>query len=125
MIQIKNIDITEIETHKKEAEKCGLIFCKKTVYYGLYIENKLMAFTGILIFKNKAIFKNHFVPEINRGKGYFKTLLNFSLDIVRHINIKIVEATCTKMSIKAYLDKGFKIVKEYKHYTKVRHENIF
>jgi predicted GNAT family acetyltransferase len=121
---IKQISISDISQYFAEAKISGLTFCKSTNLYGLFIENKLVAFTGVIIMPKKAIFKNHFVPHENRGKGYFKILLNFSLDIVRHLNIKIVEATCTKMSIRAYLDRGFAIVKQYKNYTKVRHENI-
>lgn len=124
MIQIKNITISEVEIYKKEAEKCGLVFCKNTILYGLYSDNELLAFTGILLYKNKAIFKNHYVPKINRGKGYFKILLNFSIDICKKLNIKIVEATCTKMSINEYYKRGFVGIKEYKHFTKVRNENI-
>ena len=118
------INDTDVLHLKKDAEKSGLVFCKSVKLYGLFVDNKLQAFTGILLYKNKAIFKNHYVPKINRGKGYFKILLNFSIDICKKLNIKIVEATCTKMSIRAYLDKGFTIVKQYKNYTKVRHENI-
>ena len=118
------ITIKEILPYKKDAEKAGLVFCSSTIYYGLYLDDAIEAFTGIIIKKNKAIFKNSFVPEKNRGKGYFKMLLKYRLDIVRHLNIKIVEATCTKMSIRAYLDIGFAIVKQYKLYAKVRHENI-
>jgi hypothetical protein len=40
------------------------------------------------------------------------------------MGIKVIEATCTKMSINEYLKRGFKITKQYKLYTKVRYENI-
>lgn len=124
MIHIKNINISEIEIYKNEAKKTGLVFCKNTIYYGLYNDNELLAFTGILFYKNKAIFKNHFVPYINRGKGYFKILLNYSIEICKNLNYKIIEATCTKMSIKEYYKRGFVDIKKYKHFIKVRNENI-
>jgi hypothetical protein len=124
VIHIKNINISEIEIYKNEAKKAGLVFCKNTIYYGLYNDNELLAFTGILFYKNKAIFKNHYVPEENRGKGYFKILFDFSIKICKELNINIVEATCTNMSIKEYYKRGFIDIKKYKYYTKVKNENI-
>lgn len=121
IIQINENDINE---YLNDAKKSGLTFCKKTILYGLFIDNKLKAFTGILLSKNKAVFKNHFVPEKNRGNGYFKVLLDFSIKICKQLNIKVIEATCTKMSINEYYKRGFKEVKKYKYYTKVRNENI-
>lgn len=124
MITIKQIDNADIESYKSEAIKSGLVFCKNGIFYGLYNNNELLAFTCILFYKNKAIFKNHYVPEKNRGKGYFKILLDFSIKICKELNIKIVEATCTKMSIKEYYKRGFIDKKKFKYYTKVRNENI-
>lgn len=108
--------------YKKEAEKCGLCFCKSTTLFGLFIDNELVAYTGIIFQKNKAIFKNHYVPDQYRGKGYFKKLLDFSLEVTK--DKKIIEATCTKMSLNQYIKSGFKVIKQYKLYTKVRYENI-
>jgi N-acetylglutamate synthase-like GNAT family acetyltransferase len=121
---IHNISIKDINKYFIEAKKSGLIFCNSTSLYGLYIENELVAFTGIIITKNKAIFKNHFVPKKYRGKGYFKILFQFSINLVKKLHIKTIEATCTKMSIHEYLKFGFKPIKQYKLYTKVRYENL-
>jgi predicted GNAT family acetyltransferase len=121
---IKQISINDIEQYKKEAEKSGLLFCKSASLYGLFIDGEMVAFTGIIIQGKKAIFKNHFVPEKNRGNGYFKTLLNFSIELCKQIGVKTVEATCTPMSEKEYLKRRFEVVRQYKSLKKVRHENI-
>ena len=81
-------------------------------------------FTGIIIYKNKAIFKNHFIFKEYRGKGYFKQLFDFSIKLTKELGIKKVEATCTDMSINHYLKNGFKVIKEFKKYKKVCNENI-
>jgi hypothetical protein len=121
---IKKIIISEIDKYIPYAKKNGLIFCNKTTLYGLYVNNEIAAFTGIIFYKNKAIFKNHYVPIKNRGNGYFKTLLEYSIKLCLEMKINVIEATCTKMSIKEYLKRDFKISKQYKLYTKVRYENI-
>jgi len=125
MKNIRRISFEDIKNYKKEAEKVGLTFCNSTVLFGLFDDNdNLLAFTGIIFKSNKAIFKNHYVPESNRGKGYFKLLFRYSICLVKGMKYKTVEATCTKMSIRHYLENGFKVIKEYKQYTKVRNENI-
>jgi GNAT superfamily N-acetyltransferase len=123
-LNIKPIDFKYIEPYKKSALKSGLTFCAKTNYYGLFKENELMAFTGVLISSEKIIFKNHYVLPNYRGNGYFKMLLDFSIELSRILNVKKIEATCTDMSIKEYLKRGFRQEKKYKKYTKVVHENI-
>jgi superfamily II DNA or RNA helicase len=67
-------------------------------------------------------FKNAFIFQGFRGSGLFKKLIDFRIEATK--DKKIIEATCTKMSLNEYLKRGFKIVQEYKLYTKVRHENL-
>lgn len=117
---IKKINYTNIDKYVNDAKKSGLIFCNKTTLYGLYVNNEIAAFTGIIFYKNKAIFKNHYVPIKNRGNGYFKTLLEFSINLCLEMKINVIKATCTKMSLNQYLKKGFIIIKQYKKYTKVK-----
>jgi len=124
MQSIKKIGYADIEKYVHDAKKSGLLFCNKTTLYGLYIHDEIVAFTGIIFYKNKAIFKNHYVPIKNRGNGYFKTLLDYSIKLCFQMGIKNIEATCTKMSLSQYIKKGFTIIKQYKLYTKVRHENL-
>lgn len=121
---INKINKNDILNYISSAKNEDLTFCNKTNLYGLYINEELIAFTGIIIYKNKAIFKNHYVLNKYRGLGYFKILFDFSLKICKNLNIKKVEATCTEMSINHYLKNNFKIIKEYKKYKKVINENI-
>lgn len=121
---IKEISIKDINEYYSEAKKSGLTFCKSATLYGLFVGNKLVAFTGIIIMRNKAIFKNHFVPVQNRGNGFFKILLDFSIELVKSHGIKTIEATCTGMSINEYKKRGFCTIKQYKFFTRVRNENI-
>lgn len=121
---IKPIEDSLISIYIYSAEKEGLVFNKSTKLYGLFIDEELIAFTGIQFYKNKAVFKNHYVMPIYRGKGYFKQLFNYSLVVVKSKGINIIEATCTNMSIRHYLKNGFKVIKKYKNYTKVKNENI-
>lgn len=121
---IKEISIKDITEHYISAKKSGLVFCKSTTMYGLFIGNQLVAFTGIIVTPKKAIFKNHFVPVKYRGKGYFQILLDFSIMIATELKIKTIEATCTEMSLPEYHKRGFLDVKKYKKYTKVKYENI-
>jgi len=121
---IRQINPKEILIFKKEAEKSGLTFCESVTLYGLFVDDQLSAFSGLIIYKNKAVFKNSFVPVAFRGKGYFKSLYNYRISLVKLLGIKKVEATCTEMSIKHYLKNNFKVVKEFKKFKKVCNENI-
>jgi GNAT superfamily N-acetyltransferase len=115
---IRQIKIVELQRFKSEAEKSGLVFCKSAVLYGYFLNNELVAFTGIILYKNKAVFKNSYVPDIYRGNGYFKKLFNYSIAIVKSLGIKKIEATCTDMSINHYIKNNFKVIKVFKKYKK-------
>lgn len=117
---IKEINLEDFSSHLKDAKKSGLVFCSKTKYYGLFKESNMVGFTGILPYKNKWVFKNDFVLNDHRGKGYHKEMMNFRLNLAKQNGIKLVEATCTKMSLSNYIKFGFKITKEFKIYTKVQ-----
>jgi N-acetylglutamate synthase-like GNAT family acetyltransferase len=121
---ICQINHKDILPFKQEAEKSGLTFCQSAILYGYYLNDELVAFYGIIIFKNKAVLKNFFVPEKKRGNGYFKKLFNHGIQIIKMLGIKKVEATCTDMSINYFLQNNFKVVKIYKKYKKVINENI-
>jgi hypothetical protein len=121
---IRQIERVELQRFKSEAEKSGLVFCESAVLYGYFLNNELVAFSGMILYKNKAVFKNSFVPEIHRGNGYFKKLFNYRMGIVKSLGIKKVEATCTDMSINHYIKNNFKVVKVFKKFKKVSNENL-
>ena len=113
--QIKREDIEHLVPL---AKKDGLVFCDKTIYYAMVVENEIRGFTGILFYKNKAVLKNHFVLPEYKGRGYFKTLFFYSLIVIKEMRIKVIEATATDMSIRTYLKVNFKIVKKFKNIPK-------
>jgi len=110
------ISYDEIIQYKKLAEQSGLCFAKNTIYFANYNNGNLVGFFGIIQFKNKIIIKNIFIFETYRGNGYFKEMLDFA---VSQSHGKKIEATCTEMSIKEFVRRGFKLVKKYNYYTKV------
>ena len=117
--QISEQEVLDFVTDKRD-----LAFSSSTTYFGLYLNEVLVGVTGIVFMKSKVIFKNHYIPAELRGRGYFKTLLSWSMNYVLVAqDYKVIEATCTKMSIREYLKKGFTPIKHYKNYIKVRYEN--
>ena len=112
-VSIKKIEIIALNPIIEAAKKEGLGFCKNTVLYGCFLDNEIIGFTGILWFKNKAVFKNHFVlPKYRRNKIFTKMLI-FCIDIVKIRQVKLIEANCFASSISAYLALGGKIVKTF------------
>jgi len=123
MLNIKKININDIQKYSSEIKKYQLCFCSSTQYFGLFEDDELLGFFGIIILKNKVIFKNAYILEKHRGKGYYKYMMNYRMYLAK--NVGLIEATCTKYSIKTYLKYGFRVIKEYKNgCKKVIYENI-
>jgi len=81
----------------------------------------LIGFSGYIDYKNKVIFKNHFVLPEFRRRGVFSEMFKYLFDKT----VKPVEATCTNLSLNHYLKNNFKVIKVYKNgLKKVRYENI-
>jgi hypothetical protein len=121
-MEIREVTLNDIKQYKSEAEKSDLTFCLNTRYYGLFNNNELVSFIGILFYANKNIIKNIYVPPANRGKGYFKKMLDYCMSVEAH---KRKEASCTPMSINQFLKIGFKVMRKYKNgITKVYYENL-
>jgi GNAT superfamily N-acetyltransferase len=116
---IKQVALNELLPYKKEAERAGLCFARNTLYFANFEDNKITSFIGILLFRNKAIIKNIYVLHEHRGKGYFKEMLGFVIERILDSGISRIEATCTDMSIREFYRKKFKVMRKYKHYTKV------
>ena len=112
---IKEITYNDFSDWVKMAVSENIVFSNHTNYYGLFDDNKLVAITGIVFYKNSVKFKNHYVPMENRGKGYFKILLDFSIKVAIKNNAKKIMATCTDKSINEYLKRGAIIVRKYKN----------
>lgn len=107
-----------------DARRSGLIFCRNTCLYGLYLDGDMAGFGGVIFHKNKAVFKNQYIVQQFRRQGFFKALLNSVIEQCLEKGISKGEATCTDMSLPEYIKRGFVVVKKYKKYTKVRCENL-
>ena len=112
--------IGEFQKYLKDAEKEGLVFSKSTTYYGVMDGRTFVGFTGIVWYKNKAIFKNHYVLPEYRKQGYFKEIFAFSTQEVQKRGLFLIEATCTDKSLPYYLKMGAVITKQYKDFVKVK-----
>ncbi|MFZ4705589.1 MAG: GNAT family N-acetyltransferase [Bacteroidales bacterium] len=121
---IKQINFSEIAGYQKEAEKSGLCFSGSTIYFALIEAEQMRGFIGVVLYSNKAVVKNIFVPKEFRGHGYFKIMLTYILEFIKLKNISRVEATCTEMSLREFLTRGFNVIRKYKTYTKVQYENL-
>jgi GNAT superfamily N-acetyltransferase len=118
---LKRLEFIEILPYLEEAKKSGLVFCNKTIYYGMYIDNNLVGFCGVLKYANKAIMKNAFVLPKYRGNRYGEKML---LARINMLKCKI-EATCTPMSLRYYLQNGFVQKQAFSNgCVKVYYENI-
>jgi GNAT superfamily N-acetyltransferase len=119
---IKTIANAEVEPFLIQAKKSGLTFCNSTQYYGYYDNDKLVAITGVIWYSKKAIFKNSYVLEEYRRKGIYQNLFRYRMIAVRERGIKLIEATCTDMSLGLWLKMGAKIIQQFKNYTKVQYK---
>ncbi len=110
----------DITPYVKQAEKEGLTFCQNTQYYGLYKDNVLLGFTGILWYQKKAVFKNSYVFPEYRKQGVYREMLDHRLKLAKRLGVTTVEATCTAMSLPWYLKNGAQITKQFKKFTQVQ-----
>jgi predicted acetyltransferase len=118
---IRLITLESVKPYILETKKEGMAgYSRFAAYYGAFEGDELVGFTSIQKFGNKAKFNNHYIFPQHRGKGYFKQLLDFSLDKVKSLGFTEVVAACTKMSIKEYLKRGATVEKEFKICTNVK-----
>jgi hypothetical protein len=121
---IKWIDKKEIEPYINQAKKEKLFFNTHTEYHGYYIDDKLVAFCGIMYFRNKAVLKNDYVFPEYRSRGICTEMIDYRLKLLKEKGYKIIEANCTKDALSIHIKAGAKVVREYKICTLVRYENI-
>ena len=117
---IRTITDKDIQPYLAETEKLGLSFCNSTEYYGKFEDGVLVAFSGILWYSKKAVFKNAYVLPDHRHNGYFKELFRYRIIAVRERGIKLIEANCSTMSLPLYIKMGAKITKQFKDWTQVQ-----
>ncbi len=125
---IKSINnIKEIDNLLKKAIKDGIIFSDKCIFNGMFYNELLIGFCGLLIKNNKAILKCDYILPEYRKRGYLMEMIDFrKIYIKTHYPvISIIEANCTKLALNSHLKCGAKIIKVYKNgITQIRYENI-
>ena len=122
---ISLIEYATIEYLKKDAQKEGIAFAKKTLYFGyLNAENDLLGVGGLLLYKSKVVFKSLYVLPAYRRKGICKKILNALIQYALSLNIQYGEATCTQASYSMFIKRGFKVKRKYRNFVKVCHENL-
>lgn len=118
---IKEITLSDLQPFMAEAKRANLTFAQDTQYYGYYIGDLLAGFTGVRWLSDKAIFKNAYVSPAYRRKGIYKTMFDYRAQLAKYKGLKIIEASCTPMSLPLYLAAGATVIKQYKNgVTKVR-----
>lgn len=122
-LSIKPIKLSDINEYIAQTKREGMAgFSEKAHYYGAYVNDVLVGFTSIQYFANKVKFNNHYIFNEYRGRGYFRQMLNFSINTARSKGYNLVEAACTKMSINEYIKRGAVIIREYKICTNIKLE---
>ena len=105
--------------------KRDLTFPDSAEYYVEIEKNKnISAVGGLIFYKNKVVIKSLYVPPPKRGRGHFKKMLTYLIRTAINRDRTIAEATCTAMAIREFKNRGFREIKRYNNYTKVRNENI-
>ena len=117
---IRTIRDSEVQPFLDQAKKAGLSFCNSTEYYGYYHGTTLVAITGVIWYSKKAVFKNSYVLDDYRRKGIYQQLFRYRMIAARERGVKLIEATCTVMSIGLWLKMGAKITQQYSTYTKLQ-----
>ncbi len=120
--EVKQVRYSEIQCFEEIAKKEDLTFCNKTIYFAAFHKCEIVGFTGIIVYSNKVVFKNHFVLPQFRHNGFFNAMFNFSVAYALSLDRHLVEATCTSQTIDYYLSKGAKVIKKFKTFTKVHLE---
>lgn len=107
---IKKIDYSKAKEFAKTCELWQLNIDKKNIYYGLYIQEKLVSICSYKqIGKNEARLKSNYTLKEYRNNGFMTTLINYIYAIT---NFKKYSAYCEKESLNIYLKLGFKLIKE-------------
>lgn len=120
-MEIKRIDLESIMLYIPLTKKEGMAgFSDKAVYYGAFVGEVLVGFTSIQYYSNKAKFNNHYIFKSHRGKGYFKRLLDFSIQEAKSVGCNTIVAACTQMSLAEYIKRGATIEKVYKICTNIK-----
>lgn len=119
---IKPIPYYKTIPFHKDGKKNNLIFHENTNYIGFYDKKELVAISGYDVLKSKSVLRSTYVLPSHRSKGIYDSLVKYRIDLLKSKGVKIIEMTCTKMSINYHLKRGAIITKQFKNYTKIQYQ---
>jgi len=119
---IKPIPYYKTIPFHKDAKKHNLIFHENTNYIGFYDKKKLVAISGYEVLKSKSLLRSTYVLPEYRGQGIYDKLVKHRVSFLLNKGVKVIEMTCTKMSIDYHLKRGATITKQFKNYTKIQYK---
>jgi len=118
---ISAINLELIKSYIPQTKREGLAgYSNKANYYGAFIDNKLIGFCSIQYYNKTAKFNNLYIFKEHRRNGYFRELLDFRIKEAKANNCTNIIASCTKMSLPEYLNRGAIITREYKICTNIK-----
>lgn len=120
-VTVEPVSDEEIDPLRVQAAKERIRFTGHTEMFAIKNQDgQILAFAGIDFQRSKAVFKNDYVLPEYRRNGFWGILFLYRKLIAIKRETKVIEATCTDMSLGLYKKAGAKVVKQYKDLTKVR-----
>lgn len=109
---IKQITFNDIPMEIiKDAKREKITFLDDSIYYGYFIDNKIVAISAILHHNKFSVLKSAYILPDFRGKKIYKEMTEFRLNELK--NIRVIETRAKKIN-SPYLQKlGFKLVKSF------------
>lgn len=106
----------------REMKGYPILTDENTVWFTAFSSKSLIGFGAITIKGEAMLFTNDYTIEEHRGKGVNLELIKKRVEYCKAKGFKKAIADCTHMSVKNYVKCGFKVVKEFKEWTKVELE---
>lgn len=103
----------------REMDGYPILTDKDTVWFVAYKNLEVFAFAAVKRMKSHAILTYAYVDPKFRKKGVYTRLLNDRLEWVARNGFTTIKADCTAASLPAMQKAGFKVVKQFKNWTKV------
>ena len=91
----------------------GKSITKTTELFLLSDGNIPVGLCGIMWHRTTCRFKNDYVAREYRSCGYYKSMMDFRMDLARKRGMKKIDAICTPMSINEYVKRGAVYVRYY------------
>ncbi|WP_175990565.1 GNAT family N-acetyltransferase [Bacillus sp. Marseille-Q1617] len=108
---IERSTFKEVEPLIKLARKEGMRVhdVPGSVWFYAKVDGEMAGFVSCYIREKhgKAVFKSDYVREGYRRRGIYRKLFETRLAYVRNFNVKLIKASCTKMSLGCFLSYGF------------------